>query len=381
MPIVLAYAIVALAVLAITYKTYVGYGKHHWYTKLSVFLILLIGVSAPAICFTLFNSPLSSIQLINKYLYLLFGFVFLLFVITFTRDILWSIIDVIRRKSLKDMTDNDKLQKANIVTIIICLLVCAYGYYEAEKDAPIVSYEISSPKIKKPTKLVMISDLHINTDISAKYIQNLVKRVNALNPDAIVLVGDTIDNTPDNLIMQMDELSKLKAKENVFATLGNHEFYHGGLAWVIKFGRMGFEFLSNYGEKLDDTGIYIAGIPDINTAEAAGMRVKTENALYFAEKDNYVIMLSHTPKLANGVNKNNVDLQLSAHTHGGQIFPFHYLVKQSNEGRIAGFYNVDGVKMYVSRGTRYWGVPMRLFAPSEITVFNLMPEKTDGQPS
>jgi len=378
MSVVLAYAIVALAVLAITYKTYVGYGNYRWFVKLGTFIILLLGLSAPAICFKFFNSPSASIQLTSKYLYLLFGFVLLLFVITFIRDILWSMVDVIRRKSLDDMKDTSKLQKANIITIILCLLVCAYGYYEAEKDAVIKTYEITSPKIKKEAKIVMLSDLHINPSVSTEYVKNLVNRVNALNPDAIVLVGDIVDGSPDSLALQMTELAKLKAKENVFATLGNHEFYHGGLSWGIVFGRMRFEFLSNYGEKLGDTGIYIAGIPDINTADAAGMKVKIENALYFADKDSCVVLLSHTPKLVEGVNKNNVDLQLSAHTHGGQIFPFHYFVKQSNEGRLAGFYDVNGVKMYVSRGTGYWGVPMRLFAPSEITVFNFKPEKNNG---
>ena len=66
---------------------------------------------------------------------------------------------------------------------------------------------------------------------------------------------------------------------------------------------------------------------------------------------------------------------LSGHTHGGQIFPFHYFVEQANDGILAGFYNRNGINMYVSRGTRYWGPPMRLFAPSEITVFNLKPQK------
>ena len=381
MSVVLAYAIIALAVLAITYKTYVGYGNYRWYTKLGTFIVLLLGLAAPTICFKFFNSPSPNIQLMNKYLYLLFGFVLLLFVITFIRDIIWSIADVIRRKSLSDMKDTAKLQKANIITVILCLLVCTYGYYEAEKSAAIKTYEITSPKIKKETKIVMLSDLHITPAVSTKYVKNLVKRVNALNPDAIVLVGDTVDGTPDNLVSQMTELAKLKAKEDVFITLGNHEFYHGGLSWGITFGRMRFEFLSNYGEMLDDTGIYIAGIPDINTADAAGMKVKIENALYFAEKGSYVILLSHTPKLVEGANKDNIDLQLSAHTHGGQIFPFHYFVKQANEDRLAGFYNVNGVKMYVSRGTGYWGVPMRLLAPSEITVFNFKPEKSNGQPS
>lgn len=82
---------------------------------------------------------------------------------------------------------------------------------------------------------------------------------------------------------------------------------------------------------------------------------KSKNALYKAEKEDYVIMLSHTPKLAEGVTAENVDLQLSGHTHGGQIYPFHYFTEIANDGVLAGFYNKNGVQMYVSRGTRYWG--------------------------
>ena len=105
------------------------------------------------------------------------------------------------------------------------------------------------------------------------------------------------------------------------------------------------------------------------------MKVIAESALFNASTDDYVIMLSHTPKVASGLTKDNTDLILSGHTHGGQIFPFHFFTKRSNEGRLAGFYDVDGIKMYISRGTRYWGPPMRIGAPSEITVFNFSPKK------
>ena len=171
----------------------------------------------------------------------------------------------------------------------------------------------------------------------------------------------------------MQELKKLKVKDHVYLVLGNHEFYSGAMGWGLAFAQMGFEFLNNYGEKLGDTGIYIAGIPDINAAEWFKKPVKAKNALYKAEKEDYVIMLSHTPKLAEGVTAENVDLQLSGHTHGGQIYPFHYFTEIANDGVLAGFYNKNGVQMYVSRGTRYWGPPMRIFAPSEITVFNFSP--------
>jgi len=376
MPVIVAFSVISLAVSAILYKTYVGYGNYGWYTKLGFFIFTIISITAPFICYALRNhAPLSSFININKVLYFCFGFIFFLFIITLLRDIIWVIIDLLRHISLEEMKDPKPLQTANIITIIICLCISCYGVYEAEKDADIISYEISSPKIKSNTKIVMLSDLHIDRDVSVKYVEDLVKRVNALKADAIVLVGDIIDNSPKNLKAQMDILKTLQAKEGVYVALGNHEFYSGGLIWGIAFGQMGFHFLSNYGEHLGDTGIYLAGIPDINTSIWAKMPINLNNALYDAHPTDYVIMLSHTPKIVEGMTKDNIDLILSGHTHGGQVFPFHYFSKKSNDGHLAGFYDEKGIKMYVSRGTRYWGPPMRIFAPSEITVFNLKPEK------
>ena len=223
--------------------------------------------------------------------------------------------------------------------------------------------------------------MHIDVDVSPETVERLVNRVNTLNPDAVVIVGDIVDNTPVKLYKQMQELKKLKVKDHVYLVLGNHEFYSGAMGWGLAFAQMGFEFLNNYGEKLGDTGIYIAGIPDINAAEWFKKPVKAKNALYKAEKEDYVIMLSHTPKLAEGVTAENVDLQLSGHTHGGQIYPFHYFTEIANDGVLAGFYNKNGVQMYVSRGTRYWGPPMRIFAPSEITVFNFSPAGKNDKPA
>jgi len=382
MPFLVALAIVAVSVIAITYKTYMGYGEYPWYMKLGVLVLLVFSMAAPFVSYILHhNFPNSFISGYTKWFYFLFGFVFILFLITLLRDVIWTIVDVIRRVPLSELKDSALLQKANIWTFIISLLICFYGYYEAEKQADVVTYAISSPKIKTASRVVMLSDLHLDIDAPVKYVKELVKRVNDLKPDAIVLVGDIIDNKPLRLEEQMKELQKLKAKEGVYVVLGNHEFYNSAFDWGLQFAQMKFNFLNNYGLKVKDSGLYIAGIPDINSAKDAKMPIKIDNALYFASKDSYVIMLSHAPLVAEGINKDNVDLILSAHTHGGQVFPFHYFSKQSNQGRLAGFYDIDGVKMYVSRGTRYWGVPMRIFAPSEITVFDFKPEKTDGQAS
>lgn len=376
MPFLLALIIVMISVAAVTYKTYMGYGEYPWYVKGCVLLLLIISLSAPFIGYLLHHQfPDNALSGYTKVLYFLFGFVFILFLVTLLRDVVWAVVDVLRHISLNDMKDVSRLQKANIVTFILCLMICFYGYYEAEKEAPFVTHEIVSSKIQEPTKIIMLADLHIDVDTPTDKIKNMVEKVNKENPDAIVLVGDVGDNNPMKLKPQLDELQKLQAKSGVYAVLGNHEFYNSAFDWGMAFAKMQFNFLNNYGMALKDRNVYIAGIPDINAAKDAKMPIKTENALYFAKKDNYVIMLSHAPLVADGINKDNVDLILSAHTHGGQVFPFHYFTKQSNQGRLAGFYDIDGVKMYISRGTRYWGVPMRLLAPSEITIFNLLPQK------
>lgn len=375
MPIVLAFIIVAVAAIAITYKTYMGYGEYSTIAKISFLLFLIIGWCAPFVGFAIrHNDPSGNLILLTKALYFLFGFVFFLFVITFLRDVIWMLMDLIRRVPMEEMKNPQLLKKINIATVIVCLCVCFYSMYEAEKNAAIKTYDIFSPKIKEPTKVVMLSDLHIDVDVPAKKVKSIVDRVNALNPDAIVLVGDIIDNTSKNLYTQMEELKKLKAKYGVYVTLGNHEFYVGARDWAFKFSSMGMNFLNSYGVKVADTGLYIAGIPDINAAQGYKMPISIEKSLYNATKEDYVIMLSHSPKLLDDMSADKINLILSGHTHGGQIFPFHYFVKQSNEGMLAGFYNRNGIDFYISRGTRYWGPPMRLFAPSEITVFNFKPQ-------
>lgn len=365
-----------MSIVAILYKTYVGYGEYSLYLKLATGLLLTLGVFAPLVNFSIRSYDLpGELIYIPKALYFLFGFVFLLFIITIARDILWFIIDIICRVPVSDMKNPQLLQKINLITLILCGAICMYAVYAAEKMPQVRTYDIVSSKVKEKTKIVMLSDLHIDKDVSSTYLQRLVHQINNLNPDAIVLVGDLIDNTPAKLYKQMQELQRLHAKEGVYVVLGNHEFYAGALNWGLKFAQMGFTFLNNYGVRLKDKGVFIGGIPDINSVKGTRMKVNINNALYQAQKSDYVILLSHTPKLVPEATQERVDLQLSGHTHGGQIFPFHYVAKQANDGHLAGFYEVNGIKLYVSRGAGYWGPPLRILAPSEIVVFNLIPEK------
>ncbi len=380
MSIFVAFIIVAFASIAITYKVYLGYSNYPLYIKLMFLFFVVLGWFAPFIAFAIKrNNNLNMFVDLTKGLYFVFGFVFFLFVVTFIRDIFWIIFDVLRRVPSEQIKNPPYLEKANIYTAIFTLLICIYGVYEAEKMPQVLKHDIITSKIKENTRVVMLSDLHIDTDVKLDYITKIVNKVNSLNPDVIVLVGDIIDNTPDKLNSHIDELKKLNAKNGVYLALGNHEHYVGAVKWIVKFGQSGFNVLGNYGQKVGDNGLYIAGIPDIGASTHDKTNINVPQAISEANKDDYVVMLSHTPKVAKGITKDNVDLILSGHTHGGQIFPFHYFVKQANEGRLAGFYDVDGIKMYISRGTRYWGPPIRVLAPSEITVFDFIAEKKDAK--
>ncbi len=371
MPMVLAFAIVAISVIAITFKTYVGYGEYSVITKISFLMFLIFGWCSPFIVFSLRHSHDAN-QFLIKFLYFIFGFVFFLFVISMIRDFVWFLVEISKKIPLENMNNPILLKKINVITILVSLLICFYGVYEAERDARIKTYDVVNSKIKEDTKIVMLTDLHIDTSVSVKYVKNLVNRVNSLNADIITIVGDVVDSSPHYIERQLNELAKLKARYGVYVVAGNHEYYSGGIGvYSIKFKQLGFNFLVNEGQKIGNTGIYIAGISDINASLYSSNKVDALKAIKDAEQSDYVIMLSHTPKVASGLTSNNVDIILSGHTHGGQMFPFHYFVKQANENRLAGFYNINGVNMYISRGTRYWGPPMRVLAPSEITIFNM----------
>ena len=128
------------------------------------------------------------------------------------------------------------------------------------------------------------------------------------------------------------------------------------------------KFLFNGGVHVGNSNIFIAGIPDLTTMYE---RVNLWRTLNQSKKDDYKILLSHTPIIIDSLSKGLVDMVLSGHTHGGQIFPFHLLVKQANQ-YLAGEYNVSGTYLYVSRGAGTWGPTMRLFAPSDIVIINLL---------
>lgn len=196
---------------------------------------------------------------------------------------------------------------------------------------------------------------------------------NALKPEAVLLAGDIVDDRTRYLEPEIKVLGKLEAPLGVYAVSGNHELYNGLDLWLRNFRRHGFKVLMNSGEHLKNTRLYIGGIPDLNTAFSPFYQVDFKRTFKGSRHNDYRILLSHYPNLEKFADR-DYDLQLSGHTHGGQIFPFHYLAWKANK-YLAGRYRVGDHDLYVSRGAGYWGPPMRLLAPAEITEIILKPQK------
>jgi predicted MPP superfamily phosphohydrolase len=222
-------------------------------------------------------------------------------------------------------------------------------------------------------KIVQLSDVHVGPTIGRPFIEDLVARTNALQPDLIVITGDLVDGTVAVLRDAVAPLAGLKAKDGVFFVTGNHEYYSGVDEWLAHLPSLGIRVLRNERVTIGD-GADAFDLAGVNDWSARGMgdghAPDLPRALAGRDRGRVLILLAHQPKQIIEAAENDVDLQLSGHTHGGQMFPFGLFVRLQ-QPYVAGFYRHGGTAIYVSRGTGYWGPPMRLGSPAEITQIEL----------
>ena len=374
----IASAIIAIACSAITIKTLVGYSDIRRRYKIIIGILVTLGWFSPLLvgCLRCLNVENVIFSSVTQILYLMFGTVFILFTMLLFRDVVWFALYGLYHKLFGENwklhpKNVNLLDKANLLVVLLTGIFVAMAIQGGAKEPELKKLEFASSRISKDMRIVMISDTHINRTTPVEKVKRLVERVNALKPDAIVLVGDIADDKVEAVSEHMDALGELKAKYPPLYTFGNHEFYNGLIPWQFKFKTMGFLIMFNHGVRIPDHNVYIAGIPDAHIANNSDVwNVNFIQAFKGAKEGNYRILLSHTPDFADYLSKDSVDLQLSGHTHGGQIFPFHILAKYANK-YLSGLYDVNGIKLYVSNGAGYWGPAMRLFAPSEITLIEL----------
>lgn len=218
--------------------------------------------------------------------------------------------------------------------------------------------------------LAQLTDLHIGPTIGKGELADIVNRTNALQPDIIAITGDLVDGSVEELRDAVSPLADLRAKHGVFFVTGNHEYFSGATAWVEELSRLGIRVLRNERVSIGDGkgALYLAGVDDRSGARssAEGHGEDMQKALGGRDLQRPLVLLAHQPRAVLDAAKFGVDLQLSGHTHGGQIWPWGALVRLQQRF-LAGLGRHGDTLIYVSRGTGYWGPPMRLFAPAEIT--------------
>ncbi len=220
-------------------------------------------------------------------------------------------------------------------------------------------------------RIVQISDVHVGPTIGRDFMEGIVSRINALEPDLIAITGDLVDGSVAELAEHVAPLVKLKAKDGVFFVTGNHEYYSGADAWIAHLRSLGVRVLRNERVRIGgDQGFDLAGIDDASS-HGNGHGPDLARALDGRDVARACVLLAHQPRGIELADSLGVDLQLSGHTHGGQMIPWNFLVRLQ-QPFVAGLHKLARAQIYVSRGTGYWGPPMRVGAPAEITEIELV---------
>ena len=247
------------------------------------------------------------------------------------------------------------------------------GWYGARRTAPVRTVEIpiaDLPAALEGFSIVQISDIHVGNTIGADYVSAIVDRVNALGADLVAITGDLVDGSVAELADGVAPLARLRSREGSFFVTGNHEYYSGVGPWLVELRRLGIDVLSNRHVVIERNGakLVLGGVTDYSAGHFdPAQRSDPAAALRGAPADAAVrVLLAHQPRTAPAAAEAGFDLQLSGHTHGGQFLPWKYLVRLQ-QPYTAGLHRLGAMWIYISRGTGYWGPPMRLGAPSEIT--------------
>ena len=254
----------------------------------------------------------------------------------------------------------------------------AYGMFQARRRPTVMEVEVPIRDLPGPLaglRIVQISDLHVGPTIKRDYVQRVADQVNALKPDLIALTGDLVDGSVDYLSKDVAPLKQLEAPYGKFYVTGNHEYYSGAEHWLTEVDRLGFTCLVNEHRMVAVAGamLAVAGVTDLNAHQILPAHATDPDAaLANVPAGAFKLLLAHQPGSIYAAHRLGVHLQLSGHTHGGQYRPFDLAVSAAHP-YLAGLHDHQGTWIYVNQGTGYWGPPLRLGIPSEITVLTLVP--------
>ncbi len=256
------------------------------------------------------------------------------------------------------------------------LATVGYGVRTALGDPVIERIPVRLPRLDprmSGLRLAVVSDIHIGPLTGKGHAERIVRMINGLQADVVTIVGDLVDGTVAELGPLAAPLRHLESRYGAYFVTGNHEYYtsNGPQEWIEELNSLGVRSLRNERVEIAHAGavLDLAGINDLNgTLSEDGPDF--EKALGGRDTARPVVLLAHQPVQIRQAAGHGVDLQLSGHTHGGQMAPFNLAVPLQ-QPVVAGLDKVDGTQIYVTRGAGYWGPPVRVGAPPEITLIEL----------
>jgi hypothetical protein len=311
-----------------------------------------------------------------------FASLILLALLLLIRDLLGIVVWALRGRTGRVLLGGSRL---GIALGLISTGLSAVGVWQAIRVPDVKTMEIVLPRLPAELdglRIVQLTDLHASRLLQAPWLQAVVDKTNALKPDLILITGDLVDGSPRARVDDVQPLKDLRARYGVFAIPGNHEYYVDYVHWLPAFEHLGLHMLLNEHVLITHNGrdLVLAGVTDKAAQPFKLPEPDIIKALKGAPAGDPVILLSHRPGGALVNAGQGVDLQLSGHTHGGQILGPHLIAKWANEGFVSGLYAVAGMQLYVSNGTGLWnGFPVRLGRPSEITEIVLRAPKVQPE--
>ncbi|MFD4352468.1 metallophosphoesterase [Nocardia sp. NPDC058519] len=293
----------------------------------------------------------------------------------------WSVIGGVVRAGLgvAGVKGVRATQGVALAVVVVSVVLTGYGVYEARRVPQVRTVDVAIPGLADGLdglRVVVLTDTHFAAIDREGWSRRVVEVVNAQRPDIVGLAGDLVDGSVEKRADQVAPLAGVEAPLGRFYITGNHEYLDDAQGWIDYMASIGWQPLHNAHRVVERDGdrLVVAGIDD-PTADVPGHGPDLPAALAGTDPGLPTVLLAHQPKQVVDSSAAGVELQISGHTHGGQIWPFHYLVRL-DQPVVAGLSrHANGTQLYTSRGTGYWGPPMRVFAPSEITVLVLHPQR------
>jgi uncharacterized protein len=295
----------------------------------------------------------------------------------------WAVLGNVLRAGLAVAGLDDPLRSRIVAGAVagVSFVLVVWGYVEAMRVPRIKRVDVWLARLDKGldgTRVVLLTDTHYGPIDRARWSAGVVAAVNTLDADIVCHTGDLADGAVSQRREQVAPLGAVRAALARTYVTGNHEYFGGpgpatsAQGWLDHMRELGWEPLHNRHIVVERNGsrMILAGVDDA-TASGPGHRPDHAAALAGADPDLPVLLLAHQPKQVGAAVEHGIDLQISGHTHGGQIWPFNFLVRLDQPTVHGLSRHGDRTQLYTSRGTGFWGPPLRVFAPSEITVLTL----------